>query len=160
METGEKRTIIFFGDSNTYGYDPRDMFGGRYSENRIWTSLAAAALGDRWNVVNEGMNSGCIEIACEEMGAVPYLIEDDVNGLIYPMEVYESMEQVVLRVFRNWHGYAKLGSKGYATIRDEWNADVAAARLLALIEALLSDGGFEIPESGPLSVAPIIHSPN
>lgn len=111
-------------------------------------------------VVNEGMNSGCIEIACEEMGAVPYLIRDDENGLIYPAEVYESMEQVVLRVFHNWHGYAKLGSKGYITIRDEWNADVAAARLLGLTEALLSDGGFEIPESGPLSFAPIIHSPN
>ena len=52
----EKKTVIFFGDSNTYGYDPRDVFGGRYPKNRIWTSLAAAALEARWNVVNEGMN--------------------------------------------------------------------------------------------------------
>ncbi|MBQ7535301.1 MAG: arylesterase [Stomatobaculum sp.] len=74
METGEKRTIIFFGDSNTYGYDPRDMFGGRYSENRIWTSLTAAALGGRWNVVNEGMNGREIPAGQRELRYVDSLL--------------------------------------------------------------------------------------
>lgn len=109
-------------------------------------------------VINEGMNSGCIEIACEQMGAVPFLIKDNENGLTYPTDVYESMEQDVLRVFRNWHGYTHLGSKAYKTIRDEWNADIAAERLLGLVKALMGEGEFVLPESGPLSPAPIIHS--
>ncbi|MCR5595625.1 MAG: glycosyltransferase [Lachnospiraceae bacterium] len=108
-------------------------------------------------VINEGMNSGCIEIACEEMGAVPYLIKDNVNGLTYPTEVYASLEQVVLRVFHNWRGYTHLGSRAYRTIRDEWNAEVASDRLMGLVRALLYDEEFAVPESGPLSFAPIIH---
>ncbi len=110
-------------------------------------------------VVNEGMNSGCIEIACDRMGAVPYLIEDNENGLVYPGDVYESMEQVVLRVFHNWHGYVHLGSKAYRTIRDEWNADIAADRLMGLVKALLGEtDDYALPESGPLSIAPILRS--
>ena len=31
--------VICFGDSNTYGYDPRGYFGGRYDgDNRWWIS--------------------------------------------------------------------------------------------------------------------------
>lgn len=51
-----KRKIVFYGDSNTYGYDPRGYFGGRYPEDRIWTSLVADALGETWEVINEGEN--------------------------------------------------------------------------------------------------------
>ncbi len=50
------RTIVFYGDSNTYGYDPAGYFGGRYPEGVIWTSLVQKALGDGWKVVNRGMN--------------------------------------------------------------------------------------------------------
>ena len=31
------KKIIFYGDSNTYGFDPRDFFGGRYDRGTIWT---------------------------------------------------------------------------------------------------------------------------
>ena len=44
--------IICFGDSNTYGYDPRGFFGGRYAHP--WPKILAAKTD--WNVVNEGMN--------------------------------------------------------------------------------------------------------
>ncbi len=51
-----KRKILFYGDSNTYGYDPRGFFGGRYPEKEIWTSLVADSLGEDWTVINEGEN--------------------------------------------------------------------------------------------------------
>ena len=44
--------ITCFGDSNTWGYDPRDKFGGHYP-NR-WTGLLAELTG--WNVANQGVN--------------------------------------------------------------------------------------------------------
>lgn len=44
--------VIFFGDSNTWGYDPRDKFGQHYE--RRWTDLLAAKSG--WDVVNQGVN--------------------------------------------------------------------------------------------------------
>ncbi len=33
------RRILCFGDSNTYGYDPRSYLGGRYPASVRWTAL-------------------------------------------------------------------------------------------------------------------------
>lgn len=43
--------LLCFGDSNTYGYDPRGFFGGRY--DRCWTDLL-----DSHTVISMGQN-GC-----------------------------------------------------------------------------------------------------
>ena len=50
------KKIILFGDSNTYGYDPRDFFGGRYPENVRWTTAVRNALSDEYEVIEEGQN--------------------------------------------------------------------------------------------------------
>ena len=50
------KKLIFFGDSNTYGYDPRGFLGGRYPEDLIWTSIVQDALADEFEVINEGQN--------------------------------------------------------------------------------------------------------
>lgn len=109
-------------------------------------------------VVNEGMNAGCIEIACNRMGAVPFLIRDNDNGLIYRNEICEEMEQVVLRVIWNWRGYIHLGIRAYDTIRDVWNARIAAGRLYEFTSALFENRELPTYESGPMSPAPIIRS--
>ena len=46
--------IICFGDSNTYGYDPRSYFGGRYDADSRWVDILAAETG--WTVRNMGQN--------------------------------------------------------------------------------------------------------
>ena len=46
--------ILCFGDSNTYGYDPRSYFGSRYPAEHRWVDLLAKKLD--CTVVNEGMN--------------------------------------------------------------------------------------------------------
>ncbi|MDE7262424.1 MAG: lysophospholipase, partial [Oscillospiraceae bacterium] len=45
--------VLCFGDSNTYGYDPRSYMGERYPESVRWTALLNAT---RWTVTNEGEN--------------------------------------------------------------------------------------------------------
>lgn len=50
------KKIILFGESNTYGYDPRDFFGGRYPENVRWTTAVRNALKDEYEVIEEGQN--------------------------------------------------------------------------------------------------------
>ena len=55
--TGEKTqrvNVICFGDSNTYGYDPRGYFGGRYDADSRWVDILAAETG--WSVYNMGQN--------------------------------------------------------------------------------------------------------
>ncbi len=49
--------ILCFGDSNTYGYDPRSCLGGRYPASARWTGLLKAS---GWAVINEGENGRCI----------------------------------------------------------------------------------------------------
>lgn len=46
--------VICFGDSNTYGYDPRSFLGGRYDPEHPWADLLAAETG--WTVYNLGLN--------------------------------------------------------------------------------------------------------
>lgn len=46
--------VICYGDSNTYGYDPRSYFGERYDADCRWVDILAAKTG--WNIVNAGMN--------------------------------------------------------------------------------------------------------
>ena len=46
--------VICFGDSNTYGYDPRGYFGGRYDTDCRWVDILAAETG--WDISNRGQN--------------------------------------------------------------------------------------------------------
>lgn len=44
--------VLCFGDSNTYGYDPRSYLTARYPETERWTGL----LPQDWTIINEGLN--------------------------------------------------------------------------------------------------------
>lgn len=50
--------VICFGDSNTYGFDPRSYFGGRYPKESRWVDLLAAKTG--WDLYNQGENGRSI----------------------------------------------------------------------------------------------------
>ena len=47
-------TVICFGDSNTYGYDPRGYFGGRYDADSRWVDILASETG--WTISIMGQN--------------------------------------------------------------------------------------------------------
>lgn len=74
--TGEKTqrvNVICFGDSNTYGYDPRGYFGGRYDADCRWVDILAMETG--WTISNMGQNGR------EVPSAVP-AFQDDTDLLI------------------------------------------------------------------------------
>ena len=51
------KRILCFGDSNTFGYDPRSRFGSRYPADVRWTGLLQSAGRE---VANCGQNGLCI----------------------------------------------------------------------------------------------------
>lgn len=106
-------------------------------------------------VVNEGMNSGCVEVVNEQVGAAPYLIRHGENGLVYPKDRYERMEEAVLDLFAHWEERKGMGRAAYETIRDVWNAEHAAAELMRFTEGLMR-GEIVPAKEGPLSVAPVL----
>ena len=57
IRTGaDMKTILFYGDSNTYGYDPRGFGGGRYPKDVRWTDRLAEVSGGEWKVLVNAMN--------------------------------------------------------------------------------------------------------
>jgi lysophospholipase L1-like esterase len=52
---GQPRTVLCFGDSNTWGYEPGTQ--QRYPRSVRWPGVVQAELGDAWHVVEAGLNS-------------------------------------------------------------------------------------------------------
>lgn len=50
----DMKTVLCYGDSNTYGYDPAT--GGRYDADTRWPCVLGRILGDGYEVVEEGCN--------------------------------------------------------------------------------------------------------
>ena len=106
-------------------------------------------------VVNEGMNSGCVEVVNVEVGAAPFLVSHKMNGMLYKNGSYEDMETQVRFLLDHPEEGNKIGLTAYKTIAEEWNAKEAARRLLVFYEGW-KQGRIEVPEKGPFSPAPVI----
>ena len=48
------RTVLCYGDSNTYGYDPRSFLGDRYAKDIRWTGILDGT--SDWSVTCCGQN--------------------------------------------------------------------------------------------------------
>ena len=59
--------VVCFGDSNTYGYDPRSYLGGRYNADSRWVDILAVETG--WTVRNLGENGREIPTAAPSFPA-------------------------------------------------------------------------------------------
>jgi lysophospholipase L1-like esterase len=70
------RTVVCFGDSNTWGYVPGSD-GERYPRDVRWPGRLAAALAGEWDVIGEGLNgrTAAVESPVEEgRSGVAYLL--------------------------------------------------------------------------------------
>ncbi len=84
-------------------------------------------------VANEAMNSACALVADHMIGAVPYLVRNGENGLIYQDGRADRLFAAAERLVRDRAFGKELGKAAYRTIADVWNAENAAERLLELI---------------------------
>lgn len=108
-------------------------------------------------VLNESMNSGCAVVASHAIGAVPYLMKHNENGLIYKSGDVDGIYQNVKNLLDNPGEQERLGSAAYETITGLWNAEVAAQRLITLSEHLLAGEKYpDLFEEGPCSKAGIV----
>ena len=113
--------------------------------------------GEGWGaVLNEAMNSGCACIASHAIGSVPYLIENNKNGIIYRDNNFEDIYEKVTFLLNNPSIAENIGKEAYRTLTDVWNADYATDRLLKTIEQLLQKGYCDLYQDGPCSKAEIL----
>lgn len=61
------KKVFFYGDSLTYGYDPRGAFESRFPESVRWTNVLAERLMGEWEVEVEAMNGREIPESATEL---------------------------------------------------------------------------------------------
>lgn len=103
-------------------------------------------------VLNEAMNSGCAVVASHAIGSVPFLIKNNINGLIYENGNLEMLYKKVVHLIEQPSFRRQLGQAAYTTITTLWNAKVAAKRLVSLFEAI-KQGKASPFTDGPCSIA-------
>ena len=108
-------------------------------------------------VLNESMNSACAVVASDSIGSVPFLVNNNENGLIYHYGDVNQLFYHVKRLLDNHALQRKLGKNAYYTIEEKWNANIAAKRLVSLTSCLVDKTPSQIPfKEGICSKSPII----
>lgn len=108
-------------------------------------------------VLNESMNSACAVVASHAIGAVPFLIKDGENGLIYENGNIDDLLKKVKVLLDNTAYAQQLGRNAYLTITEQWNAEIAANRFCKLSQSFLAgDTSCRLFSEGPCSKAKLI----
>lgn len=97
------------------------------------------------------MSNGCVVVASNVIGAVPYLINDGENGLIFESENQTSLNNKVESLFRDSSLIKKMSLEAYHTMRDVWSPENAAKNLIQLIADLKTKKQSSIKD-GPCSL--------
>lgn len=109
-------------------------------------------------VLNESMNSACAVVASHAIGSAPFLIDGGKNGFIYKNGDENSLYERVVQLIGQPDLREKMGRNAYRTLVEQWNADVAAERFIALTQALLDGKKTDLFEAGPCSRAKILRN--
>lgn len=131
------------------GQVPSDKVKDYMEEANIFIGTSDSREG--WGaVINESMNAGCVVIANQRMGSVPFLIKHKENGLMY--NNYKDLENYVKNAIENKELRETLGTNAYKTITEEWTSSIAANNLTDLFESIVNGKEIEIKD-GPASKA-------
>ena len=130
------KRILFYGDSNTYGYDPYTLFGGRYDETVRWTDVLALAVEDEWTVFADGQNGRQIPRHTADYGYAIRAI-----NMVTPLSVFAVM----------------LGTNDIFSMiphEDETNAERVAKRMDDFLQEVLKTPAVQADGMRILLIAP------
>lgn len=69
------RKAFFFGDSNTFGYDPAGFMGGRYPREQRWTTILQNNLADTWQIESDGLPGRAVPVTRYEWDYLRSLVQ-------------------------------------------------------------------------------------
>ena len=102
-------------------------------------------------VLNEAMSCGCAIVASNEIGAVPFLLKNGENGVLFDSMNQFSFNHTVEQLFQDKNKIAHFGNNAYSTIKDVWNPQNAARNFVKLASNLLDKQECQV-ENGPCSL--------
>lgn len=103
-------------------------------------------------VLNESMSCACATIANSEIGAVPFLIKDGENGLIFNKGSVDSLYECLVKLLDSEDYRRLLGVSAYKMLSELWTPRKAAENLLALVDSIQNKTENPIKE-GPCSIS-------
>lgn len=103
-------------------------------------------------VANEAMSNGCVLVASDAIGSVPYLVKDGENGCVFKSADLESLTAKVEYLLNHPEEMRRMAINGYYTMRNVWSPQNAARNLLQLIDDLQNGRDTSVVE-GPCSKA-------
>lgn len=128
----------------TFDFMPPTEIRKKMNESNVY--LFTSGKQEGWGVVlNEAMNSGCVAIANQNAGSVPYLINDNINGIIYDGS-YNGLKDAVERLLSM--PIPQISENAYKSIAEVWNPRNAAKCLLSFV-----NNGNKVFDDGPCSLA-------
>lgn len=92
-------SVLFYGDSNTWGYDPETSF--RFPYNIRWTSVCQRLLGDGYNCIPAGMNGRTTVFDDPIKGA-----RNGLKGLDYELQTHKPIDLFAVMLGTNDLKYA------------------------------------------------------
>ncbi|MBO6215580.1 MAG: hypothetical protein J6N76_08665 [Lachnospiraceae bacterium] len=72
--------VLFYGDSNTFGYDPRGFMGMRYPKEVRWTEKVRDSFKKEYNIIEEGQNGRLLPSLPREEAFLESLTDDLSEG--------------------------------------------------------------------------------
>lgn len=106
--------------------------------------LATSDQNEGWGVViNEAMNSGCVVFATPEMGAVPILIKNGINGFYIEKHNEEETASKIIELNRDRELLNSIKREAYRTIKEHFSPDIYAKRFIEIGCNVLAGRKFE-----------------
>lgn len=105
-------------------------------------------------VVNEAMSNGCAVVGSDEIGSVPFLVEDGVNGVVFKSRNIDSLEEKICLLLSNPKKMNLVREQALLTMQQVWNPQNAALKFLDLVDYIERDKLHEYKlKDGPASWA-------
>ena len=107
------------------------------------------------SVIYESLNAGCAVVSSHLCGATPWLVKDGQTGLVYRSGSAVSLADKLEKLINDETLRHDLGKRAYEQMRDVWNPETAAKRVIGLYDSLCA--GEDTPyDDGPCSKAQIL----
>lgn len=145
------------------GTMPNEQLMREMKEHDIF--LFTSDRNEGWGAVaNESMANGCVLVASDAIGSVPYLVKDGVNGLMFKsastktsfgnpdQKALDALTEKVAWLLDNKDRMKEMQRKAVRTMQEVWSPKCAAQNLLQLIDDLQNGRGTSIKD-GPCSKA-------
>ena len=145
------------------GTMPNEQLMREMKEHDIF--LFTSDRNEGWGAVaNESMANGCVLVASDAIGSVPYLVKDGVNGLMFKsastkssfghpdQKALDDLTDKVAWLLDNKEKMKEMQRAAFLTMYNTWSPKRVAQNLLQLIDDLQNGRGTSIKE-GPCSKA-------